>query len=74
MILDAPYPPQGQPGYPPQGQPGYPPQGQPGYPPQGPPGPSYGTPDRESLFRSIVQKYEISEEFGKRLQLLQGIS
>ncbi len=28
--------------------------------------------NRELLYRTIIQKYEISEEYGKRMQMLQG--
>lgn len=65
----APYPPQ-QPGYPPQQQ-GYPPQ-QPGYPPQQPTPQQPTQANREDIYRTIVQKYEISQDFARRMQMLQG--
>ena len=60
--MSAPPPP-----YPSNDQNDYPPHNtNPGYPPQP------NAYDREAHYRSIIQKYEISEDFGKRMQMLQG--
>ena len=29
--------------------------------------------NREQIYREIIQKYEISEEYGKKMQMLQGM-